>query len=166
VSSGCWVLWLFKRYIAAFYRRIESNASAEWKAKIGGLTLWSLLDLLSMIVFVIAGLTIFFIFMERSGPQSVLVATYLAAFLIVMGVQLVSRFFLAPKVPALRFLPLDDESAAYLYRWIIAIAVAGSFGFLTCGIFRVAGVSEANHLMMVAMVGDDHHHDCSKTRAG
>jgi hypothetical protein len=47
---------------------------------------------------------------------------------------------------------MDDETAAYLYRWITAIAVAGSFGFLTCGIFRVAGVSEANHLMMVAMV--------------
>jgi hypothetical protein len=49
---------------------------------------------------------------------------------------LVSRFSLAPKVPKLRFLPLDDETAAYLCRWIIAIAVAGSFGFLTCGIFR------------------------------
>jgi small-conductance mechanosensitive channel len=90
--------------------------------------------------------------MKRSGPQSVLVATYLTAFLIVMGVQLISRFFLAPKVPPLRFLPMDDEMAKYLYRWIIAIAVVGSFGFLTCGIFRVAGVSEANHLMMVAMV--------------
>jgi len=51
------------------------------------------------------------------------VATYLAAFLIVMGVQLISRFFLAPKVPTLRFLPMDDETAKYLYRWIIAIAV-------------------------------------------
>ena len=44
------------------------------------------------------------------------------------------------------------KAAKYLYRWIIAIAVVGSFGFLTCGIFRVAGESEANHLMMVAMV--------------
>ena len=146
------ILWLFKRYIAAFYRRIESATSADWKAKIGGLSLRSLLDFISMLIFAIAALAIFFIFMKRSGPQSVLVATYLVAFLIVMGVQLISRFFLAPKVPALRFLPMDDEIAKYLYRWIIAIAVVGSFGFLTCGIFRVAGVSEANHLMMVAMV--------------
>ena len=146
------MLWLFKRYIAAFYRRIESATSADWKTKIGGLTLRSLLDCISMLIFAIVALAIFFIFMKRSGPQSVLVATYLAAFLIVMGVQLVSRFFLAPKVPTLRFLPLDDEIAKYLYRWIIAIAVVGSFGFLTCGIFRVAGESEANHLMMVAMV--------------
>ena len=152
LTASLVILWLFRRYTAAFYRRIERATSADWKAKIGGLALRSLLDLLSMFIFAIAALAIFFIFMKRSGPQSVLVVTYLAAFLMVMGVQLISRFFLAPKVPVLRFLPMDDQTAKYLYRWIIVIAVAGSFGFLTCGIFRVAGVSEANHLMMVAMV--------------
>ncbi len=152
LTASLVILWLFRRYTAAFYRRIESAISADWKAKIGGLALRSLLDFLSMFIFAIAALAIFFIFMERSGPQSVLVTTYLAAFLIVMGVQLISRFFLAPKVPALRFLPVDNEIAKYLYRWILAIAVTGSFGFLTCGIFRVAGVSEASHLMMVTMV--------------
>ena len=152
LTASLVILWLFRRYTAAFYRRIERAISADWKSKIGGLALRLLLDFLSMFIFAIAALAIFFIFMERSGPQSVLVTTYLAAFLIVMGVQLISRFFLAPNVSVLRFLPMDDETAKYLYRWILAIAVTGSFGFLTCGIFRVAGVSEANHLMMVAMV--------------
>jgi small-conductance mechanosensitive channel len=152
LTASLVILWLFRRYTAASYRRIESATSADWKAKIGGLTLGSLLDFISMLIFAIAALAIFFIFMKRSAPQSVLVVTYLAAFLIVMGVQLISRFFLAPKVPALRFLPMDDETAEYLYRWIMAIAGVGSFGFLTCGIFRIAGISEANHLMMVAMV--------------
>ena len=103
------ILWLFKRYIAGFYHRIESATSADWKAKIGGLTLRSLLDFISMLIFTLATLAIFFIFMKRSSPQSVLVVTYLIAFLIVMGVQLISRFFLAPKAPTLRFLPMDDE---------------------------------------------------------
>jgi small-conductance mechanosensitive channel len=35
----------------------------------------------------------------------------------------------------------------------LAIAIVGSFGWLTCGIFRVAGTSEAAHLTMVAAVG-------------
>jgi small-conductance mechanosensitive channel len=152
LTASLVILWLFRRYTAVYYRRIESATFADWKTKIGGLTLGALLDFISMFIFAIAALAIFFIFMKRSGPQSVLVATYLIAFLIVMGVQLISRFFLAPKVPALRYLPMDDETAKYLCRWIMAIAVVGSFGFLTCGIFRVAGISEANHLMMVAMV--------------
>jgi len=152
LAASLVVFWLFRRYLAAFYYRIENNAAVEWKAKIAGQALRSLLDLLSMIVFAGSGFAIFFIFMQRSGPQSVLVATYLVAFLIVMAVQLLTRFLLAPKVPALRFLPLDDGTAGYLSRWMLGIAVVGTFGFLTCGIIRVAGVSEANHLMMVATI--------------
>ena len=66
--------------------------------------------------------------------------------------SLISRFFLAPKVSALRFLPMNDESAEFLHRWIMAIAWVASFGFLTCGIYRVVGVSEAKHLMVVAIL--------------
>jgi small-conductance mechanosensitive channel len=69
-----------------------------------------------------------------------------------MAVQLVSRFFLTPKVPALRFLPMDDENAVYLHRWLITIAAFITLGLFTCGIFRVAGISEANHLSMVSLV--------------
>jgi len=152
LAASLVVFWLFRRYLAASYHRIENNAAAEWKAKVAGQALRSLLDLLSMIVFAGSGLAFFFIFMQRSGPQSVLVATYLVAFLIVMGVQLLTRFFLAPKVSALRFLPLDDGTAGYLSHWMVGITAVGTFGFLTCGIFRVAGVSEANHLMMVATI--------------
>jgi hypothetical protein len=47
---------------------------------------------------------------------------------------------------------LDDENAVYLYRWLISIAAVITFGFFTCGIFRVAGASEANHLIMVSSV--------------
>lgn len=152
LAAGLVLFWLFRWFIAASYRRIESAASAGWKARIGALFLRSLLDLSSMFIFVIAALAIFFIFMERSGPQSVLVATYLVAFLIVMGAQLISRFLLAPGTPVLRILPMGDETAVYLYRWVLVIAVVGNFGFLTCGVFRVAGISEANHLMMVAFL--------------
>ena len=151
-AASLFMLWLFQRSMAGFYRRIKSATSTDWKAKIGGLALHSLLDFISMFFFAIATLALFFIFMKRSGPQSVLVTTYLTAFLVVMVVRLISRFFLAPKDPALRFLPMDDETAVYLHRWVMAIAVVGSMGFLTCGILRVAGISEANHLMMVAMV--------------
>jgi small-conductance mechanosensitive channel len=108
--------------------------------------------MLFMFIFAIVALALFFIFLDRTGPQRVLVATYLAAFLIVMAVQLVLRFFLAPKVPALRFLPMENETAVYLHRWLLAIAAVITFGLFTCGIFRVAGASEANHLIMVSMV--------------
>ncbi|MGD9238437.1 MAG: mechanosensitive ion channel family protein [Desulfobacterales bacterium] len=150
VSFG--ILWFLRRFTAATYSRIENATSVNMKARVGGLTLRALLDLLFMFIFAIVTVALFFIFMERSGPQRVLVATYLAAFLIVMAVQLVLRFFLTPKAPALRFLPMNDGTAVYLYRWLIAIAAVITFGWFTGGIFRVAGASEANHLIIALLV--------------
>ena len=146
------ILWFFRRLASATYQRIGNAASANMKARIGGLALQALLDSLFMFIFTIVTLALFFIFMDRTGPQRVLVATYLAAFLVVMAVQLVSRFFLTPKFPTLRFLPIDDENAVYLYRWFVSISAAITFGWFTCGIFRVAGISEANHLIMISLV--------------
>ncbi len=146
------ILWIFRRFAAATYRRIGDATSSNMKARIGGLALRALLDILFMLIFAFVTLVLFFIFMERTGPQRVLVATYLAAFLVVMAIQLVSRFFLTPRAPSLRFLPVDDENALYLYRWLISISAVIAFGFFTCGIFQVAGISEANHLIMISLV--------------
>ncbi|MHC4106260.1 MAG: hypothetical protein ACYSR9_15055, partial [Planctomycetota bacterium] len=144
--------WFFRRYTLKARRRIENNPPVGWMGKIGGLSFRALLDFISICVFAIATLAIFYIFLDRYTGQRVLVATYLMAFVAVRCFHLVSRFLLVPNVPALRFLPMSDSTAAYLHRWIVAIVVIGSFGLLTCGIFRLAGTSEADHFMMVTLV--------------
>jgi small-conductance mechanosensitive channel len=143
----------FAWFVGASFQRAEKFSSERSKGRFGGLALRALFDLFSIFILTVVTLAIFFIFMERNTPQRILVATYLSAFLIVMLVRLFSRFFLAPKDRNLRFLPMEDENALFLHRWILAIAIVGSFGWLTCGIFRVAGTSEAAHLTMVAAVG-------------
>ena len=150
--ASLFIVLFFHRTAASSYRRIENATSVNMKSRVGGLALRALLDILFMFIFTIVTLALFFIFMDRTGPQRVLVATYLAAFLIVMAVKIVSRFFLADNAPALRFLPLDDHTAVYFHRWLTAIAAVITFGWFTCGIFRVAGASEANHLLMVSLV--------------
>jgi len=147
------ITWLFRRYTRTARRRVENHIPTGWMAKIGGLLFRSLLDLLSICVFVVFTLLIYYAFLDRTTGQRVLIATYLVAFVIVFAVHLVSRFLLVPKVSALRFLPLKDETAQYLHRWFMAISIVGSFGMLTCGIYRVAGTSEADHFMMVTLVG-------------
>jgi len=147
------ITWLFRRYTRTARRRVEDHIPTGWMAKIGGLLFRSVLDLLSICLFVIATLVIYYGFLDRTTGQRVLIATYLVAFVIVFGVHLVSRFLLVPKASALRFLPLKDETAQYLHRWFMAIAIVGSFGMLTCGIYRLAGTSEADHFIMVTLVG-------------
>ena len=150
--AGLMVFWFVHRLLSAIYRRIERNRSSDLKLKVVGSGLRSMLDFIAICIFAIVTLALFYTAMERTDAQSLLSLTYLIAFLIVMGARLVLRFFLSPRSPELRFLPLDDHTAIYLFRWIMTIAIISSFGFLTCGIFRVAGISEAKHLMMVAIV--------------
>ena len=145
--------FLFNRYTAAVRRRIDATLPVDWRAKISALGLHGLLDLVSICVFTAAVLVIFYLFLNRTMPQRVLVATYLAAVLIVRAAHLLSRLLLAPRLPALRILPLGDETALYLHRWIMAIVAVGSFGLLTCGIFRLAGTPEATHFIMMSLVG-------------
>ncbi|MHC4105821.1 MAG: hypothetical protein ACYSR9_12840, partial [Planctomycetota bacterium] len=152
LTASLVIVLFFRRFTATAYQRIENATYEDWKSRIGGLLLRSLQDLFFMFIFAVITLALYFLFMDRTGPQRVLVATYLAAFLIVMAVHLVSRFFLTPKAPTLRFLPMDDQTAMYLHRWLTAIAAVVTFGWFTCGIFRLAGASEANHLTMVSLV--------------
>ena len=145
--------FLFYRYTKALRRRIAATPPVDWKAKMSALGLRGLLDLVSICVFTAAVLVIFHLFLNRTMPQRVLVATYLAAVLIVRAAHLLSRLLLAPRMPALRILPLGDETALYLHRWIMALVAVGSFGLLTCGIFRLAGTPEAPHFIMTSLVG-------------
>ena len=151
--AGFLIEWGLRRYWAGAMRRIESTVQPGFFSKIGALFLRALLDLVYMLLFSLAVLIVFYLFLERTNPQRVLAATYLAAILIVRSFHLVSRFILAPKTPQLRFLPLSDGAALYLHRWIMALALVATFGFLTCGIIRLAGASEESHFIAVTQVG-------------
>jgi len=153
LAAALIIEWLFIIYTAAARRRITSTRPDKWSAKIGVLTMQALLDFAAIAIFIAAALIVFFIFLDRAAGQRILLATYMTALVIVQVAFLVSRFFLAPRLPALRFLPFNDETALYLHRWLIALTAVGSFGTLTCGIIRLAGASELKHFRSVTMVG-------------
>jgi len=151
--GGFLIEWLFGRYTAGMRTKIKDTPPANWRANGGTLLLRLGIDLSHMLVFAVAVLAIFYLFSDRNMAQRVLVSTYLASILIVRAVYLTTRFILAPGVPHLRFLPLKNETAVFLQRWVVAIATVASFGLLTCGIIRLAGGSEASHFIGVKMVG-------------
>ena len=78
----------------------------------------ALLDFAAIVIFIVAALA-FFSFSWTAPPASASCwpLTW-QAFAIVQGAYLVSRFFLAPRASALRFLPFTDETALYLHRWL------------------------------------------------
>ena len=147
LAAALVIEWLFYISTMAARRHVASTTPDKWGAKIGVLTIQALLDFAAIVVFILAALALFFIFLERTAGQRVIMSTYLAAFVIVQVSFLISRFFLAPRDPALRFLPFTDETALYLHRWVLMLAAVGSFGYLTCGVVRLAGAGELEHLL-------------------
>ena len=152
-AAGLLITFFFHLYTRGARDRIETSAYTGWTGKLGALSLRALLDALTIVVFGVATLAVFYLFLERNTGQRVLVASYLAAFVIVGLFQLVSRFLLSSRAPAIRILPLSDSAAVYLHRWLSALVVVWAFGMLTCGIFRLAGTSEARHFVMTTAVG-------------
>ena len=150
-----WIFHLiYHKAIGNVRRRIaETPAEATTALKTARLFFRAVLDLGSILVFAIVTLLAFFSFADYGGLQRLILLTYLSAIVVVGLVRLVSRLILAPKVSTLRFVPLNDETAAYLHRWLMRITFIGAFGWLTCGLLAINNLSEALHLEMVAGVG-------------
>jgi len=153
LAGGLLVQWFFVLYTRDVRRRIAEATPAGWSSKIGTLAARALLDLVGIVIFAIAALAFFYGFLDRTTGQRILLATYLSGIAVVQGAWLVSRFFLAPGLPALRFLPFDDDTARYLHRWLMALTAVATFGLLTCAVIRLAGATEMAHFKSVTMVG-------------
>ncbi len=142
LAGGLLIEWLFVLYTAAARRRITSSVPSGWVAKIGALSMRSLLDFTAIVIFIVAALTLFFIFLDRTAGQRVLLAAYLAGLVFVQGGYLVLRFFLAPRTPGLRILPFSDQTALYLHHWLMALTFVICMGNVTRGVIRLAGATE------------------------
>jgi moderate conductance mechanosensitive channel len=136
------VEFLFGRWTRAYRRRIEVSPQKKWYGKIGALALRGGFDLLHIVVFFVASVIFFQIFLAHTNSQRVVMDIYLVALFIVRLIQVAARFLLVPNVPALRVLPLRDAAVDYLYRGILIFSSVGSFGITTCVMAWLAGASE------------------------
>jgi small-conductance mechanosensitive channel len=153
LAGALLIEWLFVLYTAAARRRITTSEPSGWIAKIGSLASRALLDFTAIIIFVVAAVILFFLFLDRAAGQRVLLAAYLAGLAFFQAAYLVLRFFLAPRAPALRFLPFSDQTALYLHRWLMALTFVICFGKVTSGVIGLAGGSELTQLKFGTLYG-------------
>jgi len=153
LAGALLIEWLFVLYTAAARRRITSSEPSRWISKIGTLASRAVLDFAAIIIFIVAALAIFFLFLDRTAGQRILLAAYAAGVVFFQGAYLVLRFFLAPRTPALRFLPLSDDTALYLHYWLLALTFVIGFGNVTNGVIGLAGATELTQLKARTVLG-------------
>ena len=111
IFLAAWLVnWVFRRSTAAMHQRIEATPGGSgWRVKVARLALRSLLDLVSIGIFILVTLVIYFTFFEDTPVRRSFLLTYLMALALVGLFRLLSRFILAPNAPALRYLPMDGK---------------------------------------------------------
>nr|WP_321512783.1 mechanosensitive ion channel family protein [uncultured Pseudodesulfovibrio sp.] len=153
------VLWLgamfvFRKKTVNIRKSFEvTQPDALWYTCLGRLFMRALLDLFGVVLIlavVFAGYLI--LFSEGAASKPVIIA-WLAAIVFLELVKLVARFILAPKAPALRYLPLSDQASQYLYKWLVWIGRIIAVGLLLTTLLRLEGGSEALILLISTLCG-------------
>ena len=150
LASGLGAEWLFGRYAADMRTRLSAAAPAHWSVKLKRLLLCALIDFISICVFSLATLVVFFLFFNLGAGARLVLMIFLVVVLMVRGIGLLLNFFLAPRAPALRLLLLEDKTALHLYRCIMGLVLFLGLAFLIRGLLELQGISEETVLFLRA----------------
>lgn len=154
--AGVAAEWLFRLYIKKVRARIEGMTPINWWAKIKDMAMRSAIDLIAIFVFIVANFIVFFIFYDKgefAQFRRLIFVTYMAVVLLVRAIALLSSFLLTPDSPKLRLMPLTDETARYLHRWVIGISVAFGIGVLVSAMLELEQVTRATIILVNATAG-------------
>ena len=156
VLTALWLgaMFLFRKKTVNIRKSFEvTPPDAMWYTCMGRLFMRALLDLFGVVLIlavVFAGYLI--LFSEGAASKPVIIA-WLSAIVFLELVKLVARFILAPKAPALRYLPLSDRTAQYLYIWTVWVGRIIATGLLLTTLLRLEGGSEALILLISTLCG-------------
>ncbi|WP_319496147.1 mechanosensitive ion channel domain-containing protein [uncultured Cohaesibacter sp.] len=135
LSIGALVEHLFRRVANQF--RIGSKAS-----HFGTILIRSILDLAGILIFAIIGGWSLLMSTKSDPVAQTIIFIYLTALLSTRLIAMLLRIPLAPYVPELRVVDLDDNKAHYLYRDIVSIAALAFFFTASLLLLKNGGLRE------------------------
>ena len=68
--------------------------------------------------------------LDRSDEAHQIALFLIQAIAVLTGIGVIARLILAPQAPALRPVPLESVTAAYLYLWVMRLALIGTVGYV------------------------------------
>ncbi len=152
LAGGLGAEWLFGRYAADMRNRLIAAPPSHWTVKIKCLLLLGSIEFMSVCVFSVATLALFFLFFNRGPFARLVLLTYLTVVLLVRGASILSRFLLAPETSAMRLFPMGDDTARYLHRWIMRVTVFIGGGFLLRALLELQGISEGIDILIRSVI--------------
>jgi small-conductance mechanosensitive channel len=153
IFAGLAMEWLVRQPTEGLRRQILDTASLGRLQFLGRFVSRLLLDLLGFGTYILTTFVLFAVFYDEGDPGYLIVSVTLLPSYYIRFFVLAANLVLSPIRPALRLFPLQDEDAKFLFRWTITIVVTGIVIAAISYIFKYAGISQENFLLMYSMSG-------------
>ncbi|MCR9135049.1 MAG: mechanosensitive ion channel [Alphaproteobacteria bacterium] len=151
IGSG--LEWLYRQYTLQPMLRLELNKSTSLSHRLNAAVLRAVLVFGGLLIFSIGTIGAFLSFTWPSFVENI-VLNLLTIVITIRVASTVSMFFLAPRVPELRLVPLSSALARPLHYWLVLIASIGVISFSVTDVFvHLAGNTDALGATLAVAVG-------------
>ncbi|BCS89998.1 mechanosensitive ion channel family protein [Pseudodesulfovibrio sediminis] len=154
--SVFWVggTFLFKRRTVHFRKAIaRTPGELPWYEQMGRLFLRAVLDIFGVVLVGGVAFACYLVIFDKGAGSKIVIIAWLLAMIFLALVKISARFLLAPHAPSLRYLPLTDATAQYMFRWVVNIARILALSMLVNTILRLHGSGEAVNLLVMTFFG-------------
>jgi len=153
IALGLVMRWLFLRTTADIRQNLI-NAVRLGKLQFFGRVLSRmLLDAMGIGVYVLTTFILFAMIYREGKPSYDIVTVYLIVSYYILVLAFGARVIFSPEAASLRLFPMEDQSASFLYKWILRILFIVGFFAGISDIFRQLDVSSQLYLMMSSSEG-------------
>ncbi|MBT3359984.1 MAG: mechanosensitive ion channel [Rhodospirillales bacterium] len=141
------------RFLLAKPRRVVENFATESVVtRLPLLLVRTVLDVLPVAAFAVVAYAMLPLINPGAKAQ-VMVVTFLQAYLLARALFIVMRMLLVPSVPTLRVLPLDGETANYLFIWSRRLISVWVFGYYVAEAAYFLGLPSGGRTGLLRLVG-------------
>ncbi len=152
LAAGFLAEWVVRRLLGRPRRTLEDRGADHIGLRAVFLVARTVLDLIPVAAFAAAAYGL----LPLTEPQYVTQLVALAlinANVLARVVLALARLVLVPGVPALRLLPLDDESVQYLYIWARRIVRLSVYGYFILEAALLMGLPESLYTFLMKFLG-------------
>ncbi len=150
--AGMLAQWVVYRFLSRARRSMADQEALNKGVRILLLMGSTLLELIPIAAFAAAAYGLLPLLDPRAGTQLVAL-TLINANVLVRLILVLTRLFLVPDNPALRLLPLDNESVQYLYIWVRRVVRIGVYGFFILEAALILGLPQSLHIFLLKLLG-------------
>jgi small-conductance mechanosensitive channel len=112
-----------------------------------------LLDGLGVAIYIVITLVLFVVFLDKGNAAYVIIGTYLIISYYFRVLIFLAGHVLSPAKPGLRLVPMANEDATFLYRWIFRIALVAALIAGASIIVENMQISEELYLLLYSAAG-------------